>query len=232
MSIRRLAFSRKFKGLEPSQLHADAGADISTIDPSTILLDASGSYTDSHPLTYHWAVAWGSGFTIDTPDNMTSTVTWRNKFGTTVVGLSVTDHSGNSATDFVNIEILNDGIADLKFDVDEPNIANYGYIRLVDGVPDSLVRIKCELTDFDYGDEVNILETGANPYSVTLDASNISDVHDYHLNSSGEKLIYFYGKANSILKLTTSILLYDGGDMPDPSVKTVTFLGDGQTIGY
>jgi hypothetical protein len=232
MSIRRLIFSRKYKGYQPSQIKADAGDDIVTTNPETILLDGSGSFTDAPPLGYHWDIISGRSFTIKNPDYEQTEIEYLNVLGDNVVRLLVSDGSNNSDTDEINIKIEQQ-LSDLYFDVTIPNAVQEGVIKFWHGVPNSLVKLNFQITDNEFSDYVDINQVNGT-YSVRLEMHQIMDTHSFYLDSNGELFLQYGGYTEEQFNMTTSVYLYENGAKPNPDTKTIQFYTnpDDPIIGY
>jgi len=217
--------------MQPSQVKAIiTGDDYSTSDPTTIFLDGRNSYTDSYPLTYLWEVVSGSSFIIDNPTYPTSEITYLNVTGDTIVRLTVTDAVGNSDTDEVTITITS--VENIIFIVDRPNGLLEGYIRVSNGVPNSLIRLNFEIFDNGFDDLLELDEENGS-YSEVLSMHHIMDTHDFTLDSNGRCMIKYSAQVEEIFHFTTRFMLYDNGDLPDPDMFTISFRGNPEEpIGY
>jgi phosphatidylserine/phosphatidylglycerophosphate/cardiolipin synthase-like enzyme len=112
---------------------ADAGPD-QTVDQLTLVtLNGTASFDpDGDPITYSWIQTSGPSVTLSNPASPTPTFTAPSVDTDTVLrfSLTVTDNSGLSSSDAVNITVLNTGISFRSFNGDFLDVPSSSALQL------------------------------------------------------------------------------------------------------
>lgn len=200
-------------------LVADAGADVSASDITTITLDSTASTSSIGTInSWSWEVLDGNNVFIDTPTTATTTLTGGMILGDNLIQLTITDDLGNVATDTIVVTIAQS--SNLLIGSSVPDASLDGSITLKGGLAAEVVGLEFKLFDNGLGDSVTFTD-----FTVTspLDFNNTPRLGTATLDGNG----FLSGSYNATKGEGTSFsfqvrITYRDAGEPFPTVDRTT----------